>query len=254
MANVTKPPKYTWASWLAGNKQGSIHFAVGTTNLHYCSEVRHSQPLGHNAAHDSSIHAFCAALQYGSLQRISWESTENSSTKMATSPSSTSVRRRSWLRNTSTGAQCATVSCSQPAASRRPKLEVVAADFTIKEGRITAGTSTAVPSRRTIRRSTARTCPWFTCVTTAYTSASLSSSSSLSRCHLGLSVSRSLVTVWFHVSLPPLHLYCLSAPAPRAAAPCFSPPAHVRSLVHGNPVVGSVILHRRATRPLSDSE
>jgi hypothetical protein len=118
---------------------------------------------------------------------------------MATSPSSTSVRKRSWLRNTSTGAQCATVSCSQPAASRRPKLELVAADFTIKEGRITAGTSTAVPSRSTIRRSTARTCPWFTCVTTAYTSASLSSSSrsaealqsqSLPSRSLGLSVSR----------------------------------------------------------------
>ena len=118
---------------------------------------------------------------------------------MATSPSSTLVPRRSWLRNTSTGAQCATVSCSQPAASRRPKLELVAADFTIKEGRITAGTSTAVPSRSTIRRSTARTCRWFTSDATARTSDSLSSlsrfaealqSQSLPSRSLGHSVSR----------------------------------------------------------------
>ena len=177
---------------------------------------------------------------------------------MATSPSSTSVRRRSWLRNTSTGAQCATVSCSQPAASRRPKLELVAADFTIKEGRITAGTSTAVPSRSTIRRSTARTCRWFTSVATARTSASLSSSSrsaealqsqSLPSRSLGLSFSR-LVPCLASAAPPVLP----QRVPPRAAAPCFSPPAHVRSLVHGSPVVGSVILHRRATRPLSESE
>ena len=180
---------------------------------------------------------------------------------MATSPSSTSVRKRSWLRNTSTGAQCATVSCSQPAASRRPKLELVAADFTIDRCRITAGTSTAAPSRSTSRRSTAGTCRWFTSDATACTSDSLSSSSrsaealqsqSLPSRSLGLSVSR-LVPCLASAAPPVLPQRCHSASPPSRGA-CFSPPAHVRFLVHGSPVVGSVILHRRATRPLSDSE
>ena len=132
---------------------------------------------------------------------------------MATSPSSTSVRKRSWLRNTSTGAQCATVSCSQPAASRRPKLELVAADFTIDGCRITAGTSTAVPSRSSARRSTAGTCRWFTSDATACTSDSLSSSSrsaealqsqSLPSRSLGLSVSRHGLVPCLASAAPPV--------------------------------------------------
>ena len=67
LANTTNPERFTWACWLAGKKNGSIYFSIGTTNLRYCSEVRHSQPLGHNAAHDSSILALalrCAALLF----------------------------------------------------------------------------------------------------------------------------------------------------------------------------------------------
>ena len=59
MANTTDPWRFSHFVWLAGRKKGAMNFSIGTTrNLCY-------------ALHDSSIHAFCAALHYGSLQRIS---------------------------------------------------------------------------------------------------------------------------------------------------------------------------------------